>query len=171
MPDSPNFYLSSQEKSAFQTSPEALIPIPLIKQNTKRTSRKKGKTVILTGSPYKNELQDAVANKKEKERKKQEQGRINTTKGKSIVKNLFKKIKTEKSNCTKKPTKKKMMAESESDEEKEDECLYCGDFYSVSNEGWVACQKCFKWAHNSCAGIDSEDDEEILICEHCQEAK
>lgn len=170
MPDSPNVYLSPQEKSAFQTSPQALIPIPLIKQNTKRTSRKKGKTAILTDSPYKNELQDAVAKKTEKECKNKEKGGKNATKGKSIAKNLFKKIKTKKSNCTKKSTKKKTMVASESDEE-DDECLYCGDFYSVSNEGWVACQKCYKWAHNSCAGIDSEDDEAILTCEHCQEVK
>ncbi|KAG8229089.1 hypothetical protein J437_LFUL010772 [Ladona fulva] len=26
-----------------------------------------------------------------------------------------------------------------------------------------------KWAHNSCAGIDSDDGKEILICELCQE--
>lgn len=184
VPDSPNV-LCSQQNSAFRISPKNLIPIPLIRQNTKRTSRRKGKTVVLTGSPYKNELQDAVARKERKEKEKEHKNKgkevKNATKGKSVAKNLFKKIKTGKSNCTpkklkgeetkglKKIKKKKKIAESESDEE-EAECLYCGDLYSISNEGWVACQKCFKWAHNSCAGIDNEDDEEILICEFCQEA-
>lgn len=184
MPDSTNM-LSSQKNSAFQaTSPEALIPIPLIRQNVKRTSRKKGKTVILTDSPYKNELQDAIAKKEEKEkeknRKKKEREEKNATKGKSIAKNLFQTIKTEKKNSTLnkskrkeikglKNMKKKMMPESDSDEDEDEAaCLYCGDFYSTSNEGWVACQVCFKWAHNSCAGIDSEDDEETLVCENCK---
>uniref|UniRef100_A0A6P7HE57 PHD finger protein ALFIN-LIKE 3-like n=1 Tax=Diabrotica virgifera virgifera TaxID=50390 RepID=A0A6P7HE57_DIAVI len=59
--------------------------------------------------------------------------------------------------------------ESDSDECSDCECLYCGDFYSKSLEGWVACSLCRKWAHNSCAGVDSEDDEAILVCEHCQQ--
>ena len=28
---------------------------------------------------------------------------------------------------------------------------------------------CKKWAHNSCAGIDSEDDEAVLVCELSEE--
>ncbi|KAG5875510.1 hypothetical protein JTB14_036956 [Gonioctena quinquepunctata] len=52
---------------------------------------------------------------------------------------------------------------SEDSEEYDTECIYCGDFYSSSNEGWVSCQQRLKWANNSCAGIDSEDDETVLI--------
>ncbi|KAG8283172.1 hypothetical protein J6590_021067 [Homalodisca vitripennis] len=48
-------------------------------------------------------------------------------------------------------------------------CLYCGEFYSKSVEGWVSCCRCKKWAHNSCAGIDSEDDEAVLLCELCDD--
>ncbi|KAG8233294.1 hypothetical protein J437_LFUL012229 [Ladona fulva] len=58
--DSPNICANSQEKSAFRTSREDLISIPLIKQNTKRTSRKKGKTDILTDSSYKTEKRDQI---------------------------------------------------------------------------------------------------------------
>jgi len=145
-----------------------LIPIPLIQQNIKRTSRKKGKTVILTDSPYKNELQDTIAKKKEKEeikeRKKGEKESKTVPKKKLVRRNLFKKSK-----CSKK-SKKMKVKDSESGVDDE-ECLYCGECYSVSNEGWIACQKCCKWAHNSCAGIDNDDDEVILICEHCKETK
>jgi hypothetical protein len=56
-----------------------------------------------------------------------------------------------------------------SDESGDDaECLYCGEFYSKSIEGWISCVTCKKWAHTSCADVDSEDDEVVLICEICQ---
>lgn len=165
MQDYPGTIASSQTKSAFHTPPEALIPVPLIKQSTKRTSRKKGKTVVMTESPYKNELQNSIALKarkeEEKERKNMKKGFKAATIEASVKKSLFSKSKC--SHISKKMAKK---VESEVDDE---ECLYCGEFYSVSNEGWIACQKCLKWAHNKCAGVDSEDDEEILICEFCQQ--
>lgn len=174
MQDSPGTHATSQPNSAFQTSPEALIPIPLIKQNTKRTSRKKGKTVIMTESPYKNELQESIALKaakeEEKERKKREKSLTAAAKEKSVKKSLFTSSKF--SFKPRKVGKKLNKKVEDSDSEEEDaECLYCRDFYSVSNEGWIACQKCFKWAHNKCAGVDSEDDEEILICEFCKQNK
>lgn len=56
-------------------------------------------------------------------------------------------------------------------EESEDdaECLYCGYFYSQSNEGWVSCTVCHKWAHCSCAGEEDEDDEVHHVCEFCKQ--
>ncbi|KAK4880941.1 hypothetical protein RN001_004260 [Aquatica leii] len=59
----------------------------------------------------------------------------------------------------------------ESEESSEDEdaiCLYCLDLYSKSTEGWCSCSICEKWAHLSCAGLDSDDDESVLISELCQ---
>lgn len=50
---------------------------------------------------------------------------------------------------------------SSEDEEKEDAaCLYC-EYFITSDEGWVACIKCRKWAYFSCAG--EEDEEASLI--------
>uniref|UniRef100_A0A1B6L3T1 HTH CENPB-type domain-containing protein n=1 Tax=Graphocephala atropunctata TaxID=36148 RepID=A0A1B6L3T1_9HEMI len=184
MPDEPIFTPQTKENtSAFHSaSPEILIPIPLIKQNVKRTNRKRGKTVVLTDSPYKNELKEAIAEKarieKEKERKKKEREMKAMSKGKLVAKRLFEtkgtiakpgkkiKVKVEKRKQTE---NKSTDSDSDSNEEEDDaECLYCNELYSSSNEGWIACQVCLKWAHNSCAGIDSEEDEDILICEFCQ---
>lgn len=43
------------------------------------------------------------------------------------------------------------------------ECLFCGDFYSISIEGWIACRKCYRWAHNSCADLDFQEDQDMII--------
>ena len=45
------------------------------------------------------------------------------------------------------------------------ECLYCGNTYLQSNEGWVQCRACLKWAHCSCAGEYDNDDELYHICD------
>jgi hypothetical protein len=182
--DTPSMMVSGQKaSSAFQTSPEALVPIPLIKKNVNRTNRKRGKTAILTESPYKNELKEAMTKKedkeKEKERKKIEKDHKNF---KSVAKILFKqKDKSEnthkKINPKKEENRKKRKMEKkmsmrktglEANNDDEAECLYCGGLYSASKEGWVACQVCFQWAHNSCAGMDSDEDEDILTCEYCK---
>lgn len=62
----------------------------------------------------------------------------------------------------------KIISDSDSSPDEEDvACLYCQYFYSKSSEGWVACSLCHQWAHNSCAGVDSDDDETVFSCEHC----
>lgn len=49
------------------------------------------------------------------------------------------------------------------------ECLYCGESYSTSTEGWVQCRVCKKWAHCSCAGEDDNDKELYHICDICKQ--
>jgi hypothetical protein len=48
------------------------------------------------------------------------------------------------------------------------ECLYLLHLYSNSTEGWISCFVCHKWAHSSCAGPESEDDEAIHVCKFCE---
>ncbi|KAG8314367.1 hypothetical protein J6590_094205 [Homalodisca vitripennis] len=63
------------ETSKFVVSPEVVMPIPKVKATTKRSNRKKGKTAILTESPYKRELMEAINEREEKivsSKKKQE---------------------------------------------------------------------------------------------------
>lgn len=156
------------ETSKFVVSPEVVMPIPKVKATTKRSNRKKGKTAILTESPYKRELMEAINEREEKNRIKQEKARMR----------LFKKENKSKSKETKgknlkKLEKKKEQKNKDNDDSDDDDadcaCLYCGEFYSKSVEGWVSCCRCKKWAHNSCAGIDSEDDEAVLLCELCDD--
>lgn len=69
------------------------------------------------------------------------------------------------------PKKQKIEVEArceESEEEADVLCLYCHYEYSTSSEGWTLCLQCKKWAHNSCAGIDSGDDDSVRCCELCK---
>ena len=63
-------------KKTFVT-PEGIIPVPKLKATAKGISRKRGKTAILTSSPYKNELEESEQIKKQK------------LKGKDLVKKTF----------------------------------------------------------------------------------
>ena len=47
--------------------------------------------------------------------------------------------------------------------------LYCNDTFgnSVRGEGWVCCAICKRWAHEQCAGIE-DDEEENFVCDFCQ---
>lgn len=142
------------------SSPTAIIPIPQTRQTVKRVRRKKGKTVILTSTPYKDELEESVE-----------------AKNKKTLRQIAVKRKIEDpggSKKTKKGNKKKSKliakddsSDSEVSHDSDAECLYCGDLYSISSEGWIACSMCLRWAHNSCAGVDDEDSEATLICEFC----
>ncbi|KAJ3662189.1 hypothetical protein Zmor_006545 [Zophobas morio] len=55
---------SNSSSSSFPCLPQIALTLPIIKQTTKRVARKKGKTVILTSIPYKEELETAIAAKK-----------------------------------------------------------------------------------------------------------
>lgn len=63
--------------------------------------------------------------------------------------------------CDIKATKKNR---SDSSEDDDAECLYCGHIYSESTDGWVQCQDCQSWAHCGCAGVDDNDDKVIFVC-------
>lgn len=71
---------------------------------------------------------------------------------------------------------RKVLAESESETEKEpfsaDEeddcaCIYCTELYKLSKQGelWLCCCSCQKWAHADCAGVDKKI--KIFVCELC----
>jgi len=46
-------------------------------------------------------------------------------------------------------------------------CL-CGGLYTESAQGWIQCtRRCQLWAHNSCAGVDSQGDVGF-VCELCE---
>jgi hypothetical protein len=71
--DSPEKVLTPAGKTTFNmASPELILRIPkATRKNIKRTVRKKGKTVVLTESPYKNELEEEKRKKEEQEKKKE----------------------------------------------------------------------------------------------------
>lgn len=156
---------SSTSISSFPTlSPQCVIAIPKVQANPKRkTNRKRGRTAILTASPYKEELELAIEIKKKKEDLKGQ--------GKKKLKFISaEKKSTGKTKKIKNKNGKKSSVEYTSDSSEEDsdaECLYCNDLYSNSTEGWISCISCYKWAHNSCADVDNEDDEIQYRCKFC----
>ncbi|KAK9730211.1 hypothetical protein QE152_g15413 [Popillia japonica] len=134
-------------------SPEALMSIPKVQANTKRATRKRGKTAILTSTQYKSELEESLSER-----------------AKKVKRNFNQNDRPKKTTARKKKTakgKKKVavnISDSETSPEEEDaECLYCQQFYSKSTEGWVSCRFCCRWAHNFCAGIDSDDDDTVFL--------
>lgn len=138
-------------KSSFLVaSPKQIMPFPATRK-TSRTIRKRGKTAIITSSPYKKELEETTKRKKLAEKNKQ-------------IKKEMKVIKKPEKKCaakTKRVHKKKKITQSSKENSDSDientPCLYCSGRYLDSNEGWAACSVCFKWAHCSCAGIEDED--------------
>ncbi|KAI4458474.1 zinc finger fyve/phd-type [Holotrichia oblita] len=118
------------------------------------------KTVILTSSPYKDELIS-------------EQAR---TSKHSVVKRNLRQPLVEKKTATHQPLRqeaaKKKTKESSDDSPSEDRdeetsCMYCGELYSNSKpgEGWIKCVVCQMWSHDACAHVEVEDDQ--YVCDFC----
>ncbi|KAJ8898321.1 hypothetical protein PR048_003681 [Dryococelus australis] len=87
---------------------------------------------------------------------------------------LPRKIKTEKEKIS--TEKRKMMIEVtktslKSCEDDDCPCLIGGELYkpSLDGEGWSRCYVCYKWAHDACAGIE-EDDDDNFQCRDVTEA-
>jgi hypothetical protein len=104
-------------------SPEDLMPIPKSNKTTKRNSRRRGKTAILTESPYKNELLALSINKTSLTSVKRSISLKNTLEEKKK-----KKCMTRSSNDKKLKKKKNQipMSSSENDDEENDDdiCFY-----------------------------------------------
>lgn len=166
----------STSQGNFGVSPEAIMPLPHVgRTNVRKTNHRKGKTVVVTSSPYKLELEKSIEKRRvkdSKENKSRPRAKISlfgesteNVKNIKTVGNPKKKLK-----IVKRKEKEEDEDSTSEDEEKEEDaaCLYCGYFYSQSEEGWVACTICRKWAHCSCAVEEDEDDEAHHICEFCK---
>jgi hypothetical protein len=80
--------------------------------------------------------------------------------------NSSSKGKKQESNVTKVRVSRTQSSSSESDVDVE--CLFCGNNYSKNHcgERWIMCCRCGKWAHDECAGVKSDDDDEFT-CDIC----
>ena len=138
------------QQRAFVVSPQMVVPYP--KQSgagKKRVSRQRGKTAILTSSPYKKALEE------------------NQSKKKAPVKAT---PATQQKPRQKKPPKGGKGGKGASKKSVSGEdvaCLYCDGKWSESSESWVHCGDCENWAHYSCAGIDEGDRDPDYLCELC----
>jgi hypothetical protein len=149
-------------------SPETITPYPKaknVKLSKKKVSRK-GKAAILTSTPYKEELEKSLVQKNRKSNADKMKTNRTTFKNKNAANNSSSKGKKQESNVTKVRVSRTQSSSSESDVDVE--CLFCGNNYSKDHcgEGWIMCCRCGKWAHDECACVESDDDDEFT-CDIC----
>ncbi|XP_054713052.1 uncharacterized protein LOC129222562 [Uloborus diversus] len=162
---------TTPQQSTFSVvSPQQILPLPASRRSS-RVTRKRGRTAIITESPYKKELEETIKRKqvteenklkrKEIRQLKLEKTKTKDKKGRPNKRGVIKKKKT---------IDNRKSSDNNSDADIENTpCLYCSGLYLDSNEGWIKCSLCGTWAHCSCAGVDDEDDEATFSCEFCQE--
>ena len=144
-------------------SPEDIVPYPKATQRNEKSKRARGKTCIITNSPYKSELVNKTPKPKS-----------TTMKAKKKLSLLPATISTSSKLQNSTPARKKCktteVPDSEDSENEDCICIFCNDAYSASNkgDGWVRCGAgCGDWAHDACAGLD-EDDLEDYVCDYCR---
>lgn len=129
--------------NTFNVSPEMIQPIPKIPARSSRLSNsRRGKTAIITASPYKNDLEDSQNIKP--------------------VKRSFFENKTV---ChTKKSMKKRATC---SKDDVDVQCLYCSELYTTNTNGekWIKCTTCKNWLHEVCGNVENW---KTYICDNCK---
>jgi DDE superfamily endonuclease/helix-turn-helix, Psq domain len=141
-------------------SPDQIAPYPQApKTKLKASQRKRGKSVILTSTPYKDELENSL------KMKSPAQMNLKKIRSNTKIQSLNEK---QPKKVLKGKGKENMPVQSSDSEEDDTECFYCNKKYStdIHGEGWIRCCSCKKWAHDACAGADDDDD--IFICDHCK---
>lgn len=174
--------IANENCTVFHFGPKDIMPFPKT-QKTTRSNVKRGKTAIITSSPYRLELETSQNKQTDKIKKA-----LNFDKDTKTSKNRKVKIKTEKKKIKRKASenrltiskkgkaskksdikRSKTMKNDSSSDDDDAECLYCSHLYSESSGGWVQCPKCCLWAHCACAGVEDEDEETVFLCEKCSD--
>lgn len=137
------------------SSPQDIMPLPKVASTTRaKRSRPQGRALIMTASPYKNELEAETQQKNEKEhtlakkRKEREAKKKPATvaSNKRPNKSMIKQRTTQQAKAGPSWAHE---SDSESEEGDSTVCLYCNDTFgnSVRGEGWICCDICKGWAH------------------------
>lgn len=153
--------------------PADLKPLPVLPGPSGIKRKNAGAAALVSGSPYKDALEEAQSPK------------INARKAKKVTKNLNlgsdSKLQVKGKTISK---KKKMPVSSDSSSESEDDvpyvnseddmdpeeedvdCLFClGPFsFDQSGERWIQCSHCYRWAHEECAGAKGKKQ---YLCDLC----
>lgn len=132
---------SAKSNNFLQKSPKDIIPIPKISGITKRVSKNRGKTAILTESPYKRELEKMKS--------------LSTPK---IVSKLNFNSKSKSKRLQQKPKKRLTKKLDNNDDAL---CPACSDQNVV--DSWVKCNECNVWWHEKCTAYIQG----AFICDYC----
>lgn len=158
---------TSRASSGFKILPNDIHPLPKMAQEQRSSkSRKSGGTIILTSTPYKDQLLE-----EQQKKEKQAEKKLLKNKNKLVEKKEKNKrpgVRKYGNNKRRKQDKIDEKSLEESEVEDDTECLICTETFlqSHSGEGWVQCSICYGWAHNECAGID-DNDCDPYCCDYC----
>ncbi|KAK4873839.1 hypothetical protein RN001_013199 [Aquatica leii] len=133
----------NKAESSFAITPADCNPLPKIMEKRAAQKRKSVGTVILTSTPYKLMLKEDNRKKLELEEKRSKNKQSQTVIKKNVKLNIKPKTRVS------------------------EECIFCYEKFvnSSRGEGWIRCNKCLKWAHDQCAGVDEDDDD--FTCDFC----
>ncbi|KAJ8983067.1 hypothetical protein NQ317_007109 [Molorchus minor] len=125
---------------------ETLSPIPCTSSTSKYQRKNKQKSIILTATPNKDELEEA---EKKKQARQKEVDRRNSDSEVESIDSVS--MLCDDDECDDYP------------DVDENQCLVCGELPTKS-ESWYRCTVCSNWAHALCTGYDSPEN---YICDHC----
>lgn len=91
---------------------------------------------------------------------------VTSKKGKGKGKSTKKKTKTNAKKTGNKSAKRKVLQETDEEDDDECYCLICCDSYSNSRPGeqWIQCTICKKWAHSKCT---TDENCTTYTCPNC----
>lgn len=150
--------------------PADVQPIPTIELPS--TSTRRGKAMIVTASPHKQEIMDA-----EKKRKEKDEGLAGKKRDRIVRKtkiqgrDKYKTNKRQKKQSSDEDTSEDepvLVSTDEEDSDNDDaECPVCLKTFSQDKKGekWIRCIKCFQWMHEDCV----ENPGPKFICTTCLE--
>ncbi|CAI6371189.1 unnamed protein product [Macrosiphum euphorbiae] len=130
------------------TGTQVLTKSPLIKQLKEKQNEKKAKELKKSMTIKSKNTHAVIKNPPIKNTKKKQEEKVIRKSKRPVNRKLFLDL----------PTENDHGVQSESDDDSDEEevaCLYCNDLYkhSKSNETWIRCNFCKKWAHTACANI------------------
>lgn len=131
--------------------------MPNIGYPIKRSSKNSGAAALISGSPYKNALEEAQNSSFNKNFKKNlKLGTSSTNNQNKVVSKKKKSHVPSDSSSDSEEDVPYVDSNDDMDSEEEDaDCLFCqGSFSSdKSGEKWIQCCRCYQWAHEECAGV------------------
>lgn len=138
--------------------PRDIIPVPqVMKTDKQKTTRNKGKTAVLTASPYYHELLEKNSPTPQKLVK-------------TVKRNVFESKKKDKpEHCQSKRQRVEHVSAEGGEMDDDTRCIFCyGEFLkSSSGESWICCSRCEGWAHEKCTAYDSQS-KNAFICDFCE---
>ncbi|KAF5303957.1 hypothetical protein FQA39_LY01742 [Lamprigera yunnana] len=136
-------------------TPETIVLVPHNERQFNSNYRRRGKTANLTSTPYKDELEEAIEKRKDKDKLNKQKVEKNIPKSKKVKKKIDK------------PNKPKKVGRLVL---KKRTTTNFTELYSISksHERWIKCQHCGGWAHEACAGVET-DNTEGFSCDICNE--